>query len=627
MRWYAPFFTLLLFCPAVPAWCDDAEVCKTAVEANDNATAFIACTNAATQGNPDSQNKLGNLYFSGLGVSKDLNIAEFWYQKALIQRNVKAAYNLGLLYSTLKKPAVAFKYFQKSADQNFPSGVFQVGYSYIEGVGVSKDIPKGLSLVRKAADDGEAMAQGYQGRLYHYGEHVKKDYAEALKWYLKAAEQGNAYSQVQAGLMYEFGNGVEKDIPRALELLHKSADQNFPEAMIAIGTIYSGDGLENFEETARWYKKAADLNSSFGQYLLGNLFETGKGVNQDYAEALRLYRLSAEQGDSSAQDALGSLYSTGRGVEKNNAEAYKWYKKAADQGHSNGLRNLGVMYENGWGVRSDCLEAIRLYQKASEKETNPLKDKYVEEYLNSNDENLVYLRSLVANAQSHKEVINNLKKIAKKKVNTITVNNMRINYILYKHLDYPIDKLTSLLESSSENDKSSSSYALILAQKNMLGRIQNQIYEYSQGVEQKSLNKNNGIVFKASNRPLLWLLNDTGWRPAWKPEPGYYYSLDGMVSMQTADGGVLLTGAIPGGKNVFLYTNQNFVDSESLAGHFATFAGYYKYQSLLGMKNVYAFKLFTPNFRQVLNGKQFYFYPELANLELNASIKSVIFGK
>jgi hypothetical protein len=61
------------------------------------------------------------------------------------------------------------------------------------------------------------------------------------------------------------------------------------------------------------------------------------------AEALRLYRLSADQGDNGAQEKLGELYETGKGVEKNVAEAIRWYRKSAEQGNRSAKEKLAEL--------------------------------------------------------------------------------------------------------------------------------------------------------------------------------------------------------------------------------------------------------------------------------------------
>jgi TPR repeat protein len=65
------------------------------------------------------------------------------------------------------------------------------------------------------------------------------------------------------------------------------------------------------------------------------MYQSGKGVPQDYAEAANWYRKAAEQGLSTAQTNLGNLYSGGRGVPLDRVHAYMWLSLAAARGDPN----------------------------------------------------------------------------------------------------------------------------------------------------------------------------------------------------------------------------------------------------------------------------------------------------
>lgn len=66
------------------------------------------------------------------------------------------------------------------------------------------------------------------------------------------------------------------------------------------------------------------------QEALGNRYEKGNGVTQDYAEAAKWYRMAAEQGFTKAEAELGILYSKGLGVKLDYEEAYFWLSMSFD---------------------------------------------------------------------------------------------------------------------------------------------------------------------------------------------------------------------------------------------------------------------------------------------------------
>jgi uncharacterized protein len=68
----------------------------------------------------------------------------------------------------------------------------------------------------------------------------------------------------------------------------------------------------------------AERGNSVAQAYLGFMFETGRGVPQNYSEAAMWYRRSAEQGNGAAQYSLGLLYDKGFGVPRDDVEAHRW---------------------------------------------------------------------------------------------------------------------------------------------------------------------------------------------------------------------------------------------------------------------------------------------------------------
>ena len=88
----------------------------------------------------------------------------------------------------------------------------------------------GEPTLLERAEMGDAEAQYNLGDTYANGIGVTKDDEEAVKWYRKAAEQGHAEAQFSLGLMYAFGEGVAKDLEEAVKWYRKAAEQGLAEA-------------------------------------------------------------------------------------------------------------------------------------------------------------------------------------------------------------------------------------------------------------------------------------------------------------------------------------------------------------------------------------------------------------
>jgi TPR repeat protein len=81
-------------------------------------------------------------------------------------------------------------------------------------------------LYRKAADQGDAMAQHNLGYCLRNGVGVEQDLAESVSWYRKAAEHeiSAAPAQLMLGYCYRYGEGVDQDFVEAARWSRKAAE-------------------------------------------------------------------------------------------------------------------------------------------------------------------------------------------------------------------------------------------------------------------------------------------------------------------------------------------------------------------------------------------------------------------
>lgn len=67
------------------------------------------------------------------------------------------------------------------------------------------------------------------------------------------------------------------------------------------------DKLQDYTESAKWYRIAAEQGHILSQYNLGRMYQIGLGVTQSEIEAVKWFRKAAEQGDKDAKNKLKEL--------------------------------------------------------------------------------------------------------------------------------------------------------------------------------------------------------------------------------------------------------------------------------------------------------------------------------
>src|SRR5438045_556904 len=91
-------------------------------------------------------------------------------------------------------------------------------------------------------------------------------------------------------------------------------------------------GSGAYDDSVKWFRKAAEKGTSWGQYNLGLSYARGKGVPQDYSEATKWFLQAAAQADAMSEYSLGQIYEKGLGIAADEVEAYKWFHLAAGRG-------------------------------------------------------------------------------------------------------------------------------------------------------------------------------------------------------------------------------------------------------------------------------------------------------
>jgi TPR repeat protein len=152
------------------------------------------------------------------------------YQQAAQEGDVKAEYNLGLMYlngdGVKQDNAEALKWFTASANGGFAEAQYRLGVIYFRDDIVPIDYAEAIKWYRAAASQGHVKSELDMGVIYYSGAVVDQDYAEAIKWYKLAASQGSTEAQFNLGSMYLKGEGVPEDLVKGYMWVYLSTQPN-----------------------------------------------------------------------------------------------------------------------------------------------------------------------------------------------------------------------------------------------------------------------------------------------------------------------------------------------------------------------------------------------------------------
>jgi hypothetical protein len=121
-------------------------------------------------------------------------------------------------------------------------------------------------------------------------------------------------------------------------------------------------------------KKRLELHEVYS--LLGQAYDYGWGVEQNYAKAMEYYGKSAALGSSWASSwaamEIGVLTFLGWGGSSDYARAFYWFRRAMHGGCDYAALNAAYCYETGQGTSQDITAAVNLYKQVLDCEIDVL---------------------------------------------------------------------------------------------------------------------------------------------------------------------------------------------------------------------------------------------------------------
>ena len=337
---------------------------------------------------PKQLNDLGDRYFYGRTVPKNLEMAFTYYKQAADLNNPVGFFNVAKYFIEKEQYKSAIDYLNKSKALGYTQANIQLSNMYLNGLGFRKNKKKAFRNLDEAvkAHDNNAMhqlgifymrgigckrneqsAQKYfelssennvpqgmycLGSLYLDAKQIKKDYQNGFFWLDKAAENGDLDAINRLRDLYHNSHPYLKKKSKLylqeMEFYYDEllAKQNDEEALERVSfTFYYGNEFckINYEKANKYFLMLKEKDHTKGYLGLGLSHLYGRGVNVDYKIAREFLDVAATRKDIEALNALGEIYRLGYGVDINYSRAKDYYFEAAKGNETNALINLGLL--------------------------------------------------------------------------------------------------------------------------------------------------------------------------------------------------------------------------------------------------------------------------------------------
>ena len=322
---------------------------------------------AAKKDNPTALFRLGLILANGLGVKKDIRSAISYLKRAADSGDVKSQFEYAVLCTNRKE---ATKYFELACASRDSDILYRYAKILISGTNTQAE---GFKVLGQAAENGSTLAQYEYGKMLIEGTKVPQDELSGFRFLRLAAEKGNCDAQLLvAKLFIERSGWDEPGEEEAMRYLGLAAAQHNPDAVLLYAEqTEKGKHLPRDYFVAKsYYKEAAILGSTMGQYKYADLVKDGKGDKCDKEEVMRYFKMAWDKGCLDGMVGYAEMLIDPTYKGHNEREGINLMKKAAQQGFAKAQCQLARLYLRSPTAKR-LKEALRYLAMAAEQGYGP----------------------------------------------------------------------------------------------------------------------------------------------------------------------------------------------------------------------------------------------------------------
>lgn len=233
------------------------------------------------------------------------------YRTFLLKQSIYVLFLLALAFQPINAETLAQKREQAKA-------------AYYSG-----ELEQALSSFKDISATGDAESQYYIGLIYLTETWPDKDIAKGISYLRSAADQSNTDAMWKLGELHENGTGLKKDLLTAIDWYRKSKHSEILKSNIKFINLNNNQAsIKSNSDVIEEIKKNAVGGNAEAQFKLAQIFDDGKLTEQDEEKAFYWYHKAAENNHSYSMLLTGYMLCRGLGVEASQKKANEWLEKS-----------------------------------------------------------------------------------------------------------------------------------------------------------------------------------------------------------------------------------------------------------------------------------------------------------
>lgn len=320
----------------------------------------------ASKYNNEALIKLGLKYVHGIGIEKNFDKGLDYFKKAIYKGSAIASVSYTRVLINSKNASINTKkeciiFLEKAVKSRIPPAQVLMSEILFEGEFVDQNIAKAKELLEDAIEAMYPEAMRELGYRYLTGNGLRKDVTQAKNLLEKAIINGDVLSKTILGQAIIEKRLNETNIEYGIKLLHEAADIENNACKI-LGLMYiKGQYVEsNVDNGKLLLMKAVEEKNVSASLELANMLIDGIYLKEDREEGRAILENLVSEGEPSAEIELANRMIEKRGVEKDYKRAINIFEKLIKENNLDAKCDYSIHLISG---RNDFSKDIKTGEK------------------------------------------------------------------------------------------------------------------------------------------------------------------------------------------------------------------------------------------------------------------------